>query len=54
MHFGFGLRERIRIGLKISFHSNERAYATPCPRDLIALKACQESVLKRQILLDRK
>jgi len=54
MHFGFGLRERIRIGFKISLHSKERVYATPCPRDLMALTACQESVLKRQILLDRK
>jgi hypothetical protein len=39
MHFGFGLRERIRIGFKIPLHSEERAYATPCPRDLMALTA---------------
>jgi hypothetical protein len=54
MHFGFGLRERIRIGFKIPFHYEEWVYATPCPRDLMALTACQESVMKREILLDRK
>jgi len=26
MHFGFGLRERIRIGFKIPFHSEESVY----------------------------
>jgi len=54
MHFGFGLREKIRIGFIIPFHSEECVYATPCPRDLMALTVCQESVLKSQILLDRK
>lgn len=51
IHFGFGLRERIKTGFKIPFHSKERAYATPCPRDLMALTACQKLVLERQICL---
>jgi len=39
--------------LKNSISLWGKGVCTPCPSDLMALTACQESVLKRQILLDR-